>query len=285
MNMEAKHQASFQTATLDDVRQMITWANQEGWNLGLDDAEAFWQADKTGFFVARVKSEMVAAISVVNHDRHMAFLGLYLCHPQFRGQGIGFGLWRHALTHAGSRCVGLDGVAEQEENYAKSGFVRQGAITRLQGTLQSTTLGDTRFVNMPLDLDRVAELDMHAIGYERLKFLYHWICDDVLSRKTIVAEKDGTVTGFATARQCFEGVKIGPIIAQSNTDAMMLLTAAASLFNTEKIIVDLPGTQNEFIKMLCARGFETTFETAHMFCGKAPKTSKNYRAVASMECG
>ncbi len=285
MSNSPQAKVSFHTATLNDVHQMMEWAAQEGWNPGIDDAEAFWSADKSGFFIARVADEMVAAISVVNHDEQMAFLGLYLCKPEFRGQGIGFGLWNHALQHADTRCVGLDGVAAQEANYVKSGFVRQGTVTRLEGKCPQAVQGNTRMVDVTRDYERLAQLDAQAIGYTRPQFLSQWVGAEVPTRQTVVVEHAGSVEGFATVRMCHDGVKIGPIVARDDQDAMALLTAASGVFDTQKVIVDLPDNQTELMNILCGLGFINTFQTAHMFRGQAPETSKLYRAVATMECG
>ena len=88
---------------------------------------------RTGYFVATVAGQAVAAISVVNHDPAMAFLGLHLRRPGFRRPEIGHALWQHALVHAGDRAVGLDGVAAQQRNYERSGFRPAGATLRLEG--------------------------------------------------------------------------------------------------------------------------------------------------------
>ena len=72
------------TMSLDELRVVLDWAAEEGWNPGLDDAEAFHAADPEGFFLAIDKGTPVAAISVVNHSDNFAFLGLYLCRPEYR---------------------------------------------------------------------------------------------------------------------------------------------------------------------------------------------------------
>ena len=107
----------YRTATLRDLSLILDWAADEGWNPGLDDAEAFFAADPAGFFVAVDEQDNpVASISVVNHTDDFAFLGLYIVRKEFRGRGIGLGLWKHALQHAGARTVGLDGVEAQQDN-------------------------------------------------------------------------------------------------------------------------------------------------------------------------
>ncbi|MEM6717478.1 MAG: GNAT family N-acetyltransferase, partial [Cyanobacteria bacterium P01_C01_bin.147] len=99
-----------QNMSLADLQATLRWAEDEGWNPGIADAEAFLAADPQGFFLTRRKGDPVAAISVVNHNAKNAFLGLYICHPEWRGLGFGLSTWEHALKHAGERTVGLDGV-------------------------------------------------------------------------------------------------------------------------------------------------------------------------------
>ena len=73
-------------ATLAEVELMLSWAIEEGWNAGADDAVAFYAGDPEGFFVAEVDGAPVASISVVNHTDDFAFLGLYICRPEHRGK-------------------------------------------------------------------------------------------------------------------------------------------------------------------------------------------------------
>ncbi|WP_299938423.1 GNAT family N-acetyltransferase [uncultured Pelagimonas sp.] len=275
----------FDTATLAELETALSWAAREGWNPGQDDAQAFMAADPDGFFVARVAGEIIAAISVVNHSETMAFLGLYLCKPDFRGQGVGFALWRHALRHAGKRCVGLDGVAEQEPNYAKSDFVRTGATTRLQGKAPKATTEGTRAFDAARDFAAVATLDRCANGYHRSKFLAQWVAEGAATRKTVVLSQNGKVSGFATIRLCQQGAKVGPITAPDIPTALALLSAAAATFDVTDVTLDLPSSAIEFREALEGRGFVKTFETARMYCGTAPEASSLNMAIATMELG
>jgi len=275
----------FDTANLKDLETALIWAAQEGWNPGLHDAQAFLAADPDGFFVARVAGEIIAAISVVNHSDTMAFLGLYLCKPDFRGQGIGFALWCHALRHAGPRCVGLDGVAEQEPNYAKSGFVRTGATTRLQGKAPTGTTVGTRSFDMARDFTAVAALDQFANGYDRSRFLSHWVAEGAGTRKTVVSTQNGEVSGFATIRLCQDGAKVGPVSAPDTATALKLLRAAAASLDVADVTLDLPSSAIVFHKALEELGFVETFKTARMYSGVVPKSSPISMAIASMELG
>lgn len=159
----------YRTASLPEIGKILEWAAKEGWNPRVDDAGTFHAADPRGFFVATQDGAPVAAISVVNHSDDFAFLGLYICRPDYRGRGIGFSLWAHALAHAGDRTIGLDGVPEQEANYAKSGFVFTDRTRRLQGRVRQ---GDLRYPMAAVtDFEAIARLDHGANGFSRPNFL------------------------------------------------------------------------------------------------------------------
>ena len=102
----------------------VDWAAAEGWNPGLADAECFARVDPGGFLIGEVDGEPVAVVSAVNYDDHFAFLGFFIVRPELRGHSYGLQVSQAALAHAGSRTMGLDGVVEQQDNYAKSGFAR-----------------------------------------------------------------------------------------------------------------------------------------------------------------
>ncbi|MCF1710594.1 GNAT family N-acetyltransferase [Tabrizicola sp. J26] len=273
---------TFRTATRHEMDLILSWAAEEGWNPGLEDAGAFYDSDPQGFFVAEVNGAPVAAISVVNHDPANAFLGLYICRPEWRGQGIGFALWTHAIRHAGPRSIGLDGVAAQQANYAKSGFALIGATQRWEGELAAKGDAAVR-IRRDEDLPRLFELDRVANGYDRPAFLRAWLAR-AETRQTYVLS-DGVIAGFATARRCRNGCKIGPIIAPDSETALVLARAALHGMGETQAIIDLPETNEDLRRRLMAEGFVNSFTTARMVRGPTPKTGPALQAIATMELG
>ena len=261
-----------------ELAQVLDWAAAEGWNPGLSDAQAFLAADPAGFFVATDDADPVAAISVVNHCDSMAFLGLYLCLPAYRGRGIGYELWRHALAHAGTRTVGLDGVAAQQANYARSGFLRAGSTRRFEGALAPAPSAAVRRLR-PEDAPAILALDAAACGYARPAFLRSWIAP---GPDRVSLRSDG---GFVTARQCRDGIKIGPVVAPTPDEAMTLARAALAELPPGRAIIDLPEHATGFEAALTAQGFAETFATARMYRGSAPESGASQQAIATMELG
>ncbi|MBB94976.1 MAG: GNAT family N-acetyltransferase [Rhodobacteraceae bacterium] len=275
-------QPEFSVMTEAQLDAVLDWAAAEGWNPGLGDAAAFHAADPQGFFLASVDGQPAAAISVVNQGPEDAFLGLYICRPEFRGQGIGFALWSHALTHVGTRSVGLDGVPEQEANYESSGFVRVGASLRHVGHLPGVAGAGLRDMTEQ-DLPDLIALDAAAGGLTRAAFLASWLGASP-QRATRVLCKDDQIAGFATWRTCREGTKIGPIIAP-DADAALTLIADIAAVAPAPLIIDIPEANFPLRTALTAAGFEMTFSTARMYRGRPPVTTSSLQAIASMELG
>lgn len=279
---------------LADLQLVLGWAAAEGWNPGLADAGAFHAADPEGFFLAEVAGpagpEPVAAISVVNHDAQNAFLGLYVCRKEWRGRGIGLRLWQRGLAHAGERSIGLDGVAAQQANYARSGFVTAGASLRLEGPLGGPLAGAHALPGLrdarPADLPALAALDLAASGIARPAFLGPWLAEGG-TRRSLVLDGPAGPAGFATARGCGRGVKVGPVVAPDAETALGLIRAAAGSLGGTPVIVDLPEANGALLRLLTAEGMVETFRAARMYRGAPPRPARPAlaQALATMELG
>lgn len=266
------------TMTLAELKTVLDWAADEGWNPGQDDAAAFHAADPQGFFVAVENGTPLAAISVVNHTPEFAFLGLYLCRPDRRGQGIGYSLWQTAMAHARDRSVGLDGVPAQQANYAQSGFVRDGTTVRFTGVLPG---GDTVGLRaaQPGDIDALIAREAAASGVAKPRFLRAWF-GQTPTRRTFVG-----AGGMVTVRLCKDGGKVGPLVAASVGEARTLFAAAAAFMGDAPVSVDVPQRNAELTAICLEMGLEPGFETARMYRGPAPSAAPGLYAVATLELG
>ncbi len=272
----------FRNATEAELSVVLDWAAAEGWNPGLDDAAAFHSADPNGFFVALKDDTLVAAISVVNHNDHFAFLGLYIALPEVRGQGVGYGLWNHAIAHAGDRTIGLDGVPEQQENYASCGFVLARSTTRYAGRLVPEAANSVRPAKRE-DLEGLIAWEARVSGIEKPRYLKAWLADTAC-RKTLIDETDGDLSGFCTVRQCRHGAKIGPLLAKDVPAAERLMKAAASIFD-EDLVIDVPESAMS-LREVCERfALQPGFQTARMYRGTAPRVEGALFAVPTLELG
>ncbi|MEM7491566.1 MAG: GNAT family N-acetyltransferase [Pseudomonadota bacterium] len=265
-----------------DLRTVLGWAAEEGWNPGLDDADAFLAADPDGFFLTEDGEAPVAAISVVNHGPGFAFLGLYLCRPEYRGQGIGHALWRHAIGHAGDRTIGLDGVPAQQANYARSGFVHAGETVRYVGPIPGRRGAGIRPAG-PGDLDDLIALEAAASGTPKPAYMGAWFAGTD-NRRTFVLTEGGRTVGLVTIRRCRSGAKVGPLVAPDTEGATALLAHAAAAMGPE-VTIDLPHGTDGLARHCLDLGMAPSFRTARMYRGTPPMRGPAVYAVGTLEIG
>ena len=258
-------------ARRDELDTIIEWAAREGWNPGLADAPAFWAADPEGFFVAEEAGVLAAALSVVRFGDSYAFLGFYMAHPDFRGQGIGYALWNFGVSTMGGRTVGLDGVVAQQDNYRRSGFVYAHANVRYGGEVSVAEPSVKELTEVaPVLMPAIIDYDQRICGTRRETFLKEWLRPS--EQRTSFAYLRGTaVAGYGTIRACREGYKIGPLFADSDTVADLLFRQLVACVGGGLIFLDSP-EPNPAARDLCSRyNLVSVFETARMYRGPAPE--------------
>lgn len=254
----------------DELVDILDWAVAEGWNPGVGDAAPFWAADPEGYLVAEAGKRMVGAISLVRYGADYAFLGFYIVHPDVRGQGVGLRLWNAAIDRAQNRTVGLDGVATQQENYRKSGFVYAHANVRYGGQIRCTMPGEPRLTPVsPVHVPLIVDYDAGLVPARREAFLREWLKEQE-TRRSFALLQGGSITAYGTIRTCHEGFRIGPLFSDSDVGADLIFRALVASVGAGRIFIDIP-EPNAAAKALCVRhGLSPVVETARMYRGERP---------------
>ncbi len=266
-----------------EIGLAVEWAAAEGWNPGHADAACFATVDPGGFLVAEVAGAPAAVISVVNYDARFAFLGFYIARPELRGQGIGFRLWQAGLAHAGERTIGLDGVAAQQANYARQGFVLSHRNIRFAGVPEAGEAGETvDLAQVPFEA--VEASDARVFPASRAAFLKAWIAAPGHAGRAVL--RDGRLKGWGVVRPARTGWKIGPLVAEDAETADMLFRALRAAAGDEAVVLDVPETNGEALALARRHGLAPAFETARMYRGSLrPATLEPVYGVTSFELG
>jgi GNAT superfamily N-acetyltransferase len=253
----------------DRAAQMaIAWADAEGWNPGVDDAERFLAADPGAFLWTEREGEIVGTVSCTLYGDAYAFVGFYIVRSDLRGRGIGTPLFERALGRAGDRVVGLDGVLAQQASYERRGFVLAHRNVRWR-----TAGGGTRpagLVELPsVPFEQLLAFDTAVFGSERQRFLQSWI--DRPAGHAVGCIDGGRLSGYAVLRPCHAGMKVGPLFAEDSDVAEALLAGllAAAGAGVE-VFIDMPAANPRAGELREGRGFEPSFETARMYLNGAP---------------
>lgn len=271
------------TMSSADLGLAIEWAAGEGWNPGLDDAEAFWAADPAGFLIGEVGGEPVGCISVVAYGQAFGFLGLYIMRPEFRGHGCGLAMWRAGMKRLAGRNVGLDGVAAQQANYRRSGFQYAHPNVRFQGVGGGST--PKRAVDLAdVPFEDVSAYDARHFGAPREAFLRTWIKRP--GGQALGVVEGNRLRGYGVIRPCRIGHKIGPLFADTPGIAESLFAGLAASVPGDPVFLDVPRPNGAAVALAESHGMTPVFETARMYTGGDPglPTGRIY-GVTTFELG
>jgi GNAT superfamily N-acetyltransferase len=266
-----------------DLDHAFTWSVQEGWNIGLNDHKVFYATDPNGFFLGELEGEPIGSCSGVAYGDSYGFIGIYIVRHDLRGHGYGFKIFQAAMDYLGNRCVGLDGVIAQQENYKRSGFrlayrnIRFGITGG--GEMPS---GLTPLTNVPFD--QLDAYDCRHFFAPRPTFLQGWIQQPGATALGVL--HSGALVGYGMIRPAVHGFLIGPLFADDPATADLLFRALIAQQPNQKIYLDVPEVHPEAMALAARYGMEQVFETARMYTGPAPDLPLNeIYGVTTFELG
>lgn len=281
------HDYTIRSMTSGEVRNIaIRWAAEEGWNPGLHDAEVFYRTDSDGFYVGLLDGEAVSCISAVSYEGRFGFIGFYIVKPEFRGKGYGIKIWGTALQHLHGQNTGLDGVSEQQSNYARSGFRFAYRNIRFEGISRRFSSGSNHITGYKNEyLENLIRYDTLLFPAARPEFLKCWT--SLPESKTFISMKDEKISGYCTVRKCQTGYKIGPLFAgDSNTAEDLFIAVNNHLPENTVYYLDAPEVNQDALVLAEKYSMDRVFETARMYTMGQPDICMNHiYGVTTFELG
>jgi len=288
------------------------------WNpCPLDLSNVFFDIDKKGFFVCvrsttmakggggeegkeeEEEEEVIGCVSAVRHSADYAFLGYFIVLEEYQRRGIGTALFRTALQHAGrERCIGLDGVVEQQSNYSRSGFApcydvlrfvghgitatNRTATNRTATNRTAPSLGDSCCCNRivcisEVDFAEVVALDRKIHACERGPLLARLFAMPGVCVKACI-DDTGSVLAYGALRPGADRPRIGPLVSPTRAMAHALLEdllLAGSVGPGDEYSMDVPAASLEGVAL--AQTLSTTggssYQCARMYRPASPSPS------------
>ena len=204
--------------TRDELAMLVEWAAREGWNPGLNDAEVFWATDPEGFVAAEIDGELIGGGSIVAYEKKYGFIGLFIMRPEYRGRGLGNHLWHELIRRLLARldadaAIGLDGVFNMQDYYARGGFRFVCRDLRFEGRGRDLPQPKGITEVSTVSFERIDAYDRRHFPAPRSRFLQAWIHRPGGHALAVV---DGDeIRGYTVMRPCRTGYKIGPLSLQA----------------------------------------------------------------------
>jgi len=264
--------------TRDEFDTLVEWAAGEGWNPGLDDADVFWSTDPEGFIAAEMGGELIGGGSIVAYGRRYGFMGFFIMRPDVRGQGLGNQLWHERKRRLLARldtdaCIGMDGVFNMQDYYAKGGFRFICRDLRFEGVGIEGPQPEGIFEATSVPFDLIDAYDRRHFPAPRSAFLHEWIRRP--GGHAVAARENDDVAGYAVIRPCKVGHKIGPLFAANGRVAERLFTALASRVPGEPIFLDAPENNPDALALAARHDMNEVFGCARMVLGPRPELPDN----------
>jgi GNAT superfamily N-acetyltransferase len=187
-----------------DVPQALALSQAAAWNQTPEDWSLAIEMNPDGCFAMELDHTVVATTTSIRYGTDLAWIGMVLTHPEFRGRGFAHALMHRALDHLQDvATVKLDATPMGEPLYRGLGFADECTIERWLRPAQ---------MSPPIMADPYtpqAALDREAFGADRSALLERLA--------TIEAASVGDVA-FAMGR---EG-RFGPCVSRSKEAALAL---------------------------------------------------------------
>ena len=198
-----------------DLGVAVRLSTIAGWNQTEDDWRMLMDLAPRGCFGIDADSELVATATLLSYGKQLAWIGMVLTRPEYRGRGFARALVTHAIESAdsqGIRTVKLDATEYGRQLYESAGFEAEGSVERWSrpGT------ANLRVTGKDFCSDQQLVLDFTAFGADRSAML------EKLAKHSHV---DAGTNAYLFARAGRVTAYLGPCVANDPASAQALITS------------------------------------------------------------
>jgi len=254
----------------DDVEAAMELSVAEGWNQTVQDWK-FLLEDPQHICVAAISgNKVIGTTAAITYDGQLAWIGMVLVHKAYRGKGVSKLLLQYIFESC-KTAMKLDATALGEPVYRKFGFLQEYTIARMVHTGIagiSINQDDLSCQALSKHFPAILSLDEIALGIKRERLIAYYM--QQYPGKALVLEEDNDTKGFVLGRDGYRYHHIGPIVASSSAQAVLLLKQALASLSGQPVVVDVPGDKKEMIQMLEKLNFTMQRQFIRMYRNENP---------------
>ncbi len=262
--------------TAPHLEGALKLSQEMSWPYRLADWDVALQLGK-GFVLQRAGAVIGTAAWWPYGETH-ASAGMIIVAKAAQGRGYGARLMDALLTSARPRSIALNSTAEGIMLYKRRGFVPIGIIHQHQGIpderYEPPRSGLVRSMAAS-DFGAITRLDHNATGLERRQMLEKLL----QSGDGYVLQRDGMARGYAISRLFGRGHVIGPVVAETASDAQALIEAALARIGSVFVRIDTSAT-SQLGDWLEGIGLEQVGDATTMILGTPAPSSGPARVFA-----
>lgn len=261
-----------------DLPQLYYLSTLAGWNQTREDWRRMLIIEASGCFCIEDGSRIASTATAIRYGKDLAWIGMVLTHPDYRGRGHATRLVGHALEYLeknGVACAKLDATELGEPIYSKLGFIADYPVERWIRRAEPRQPPDVKLE--PFELRDWAAMDREVFGVDRSRLL------NILSSHDAFALPG---KGFSLGRAGRIATYFGPCVATDSDAARILLMNLLARHPEEPVMWDLIPAHRDTTRLARAFGFEPLrFLTRMRRGGEYTPPSPSIVALAGLEFG
>jgi GNAT superfamily N-acetyltransferase len=271
-------EASFTSADFSDAEALVRTA---GWNQLPADWEIF--RDLGTVFVARENGRVIASAATLPYGQ-FAWISMVLVLPEHRQRSLGTRLLKRCVAALNEKgCVPvLDATPAGRPIYRALGFQDTWGFQRWvrpdpKPMTSPNADGTTVRPIVDADWNVICAYDAAAFGADRSALLHH--LRGRLPKVELIAERRGEIAGFMLGRNGRSASQIGPLVAEGDVAARVLLARALSALEGP-VYLDLADAKTDICAWLAKAGFTSQRPLTRMVLGRATGFEDTARTFA-----
>jgi GNAT superfamily N-acetyltransferase len=210
-----------------DIPSALALCAQVNWNHLAADWQRSLDLHAEGCLGGFIDGRLCAT-GQISRFGELGWIGTFLVDEALRGQGKGKDMFGGMIAQAqrlGISWLGLDSTDAGRPIYRKFGFVEDVGIERWSGPNPGGETAGTVPLG-PEHLDEIRTFDRAAVSVDRSAQLSHLIAEDGAAGRVLV--RNGRIAGFGLSRPGRLSGSIGPLVAEDEVGARLLLSALFS---------------------------------------------------------
>ena len=253
--------------TSADIAAGMRLRDIAGWNQTSTDWERFLRASPEGCFVAEVDGKVVGTATTMVYEGRLAWIGMVLVDPDYRGRGIGTELLEKTIDYLDAHRIPtmkLDATPQGKPIYARLGFAAEYEIERWE-LRRAAEAATAPAASAPAGLEEILRVDREVFGADRGDLLRS--LDREAPEFTLMTSSPGHLTGYTLGRRGSRADHLGPWMARDEASARELLDEFLRRSGRETVFVDCLKENPCTRQLVRSRGFEFSRPLTRMYRG------------------
>ncbi|MCY1491577.1 Acetyltransferase (GNAT) domain protein [compost metagenome] len=244
-----------------DLGQLHALSVSVGWPLRAEDLQLLREVGR-GYVALDEIGRLTGSAMWFPHGDDFATIGMVITSPRLQTNGAGRWLMDHVLSDCRGRDLRLNATRASRRLYHSLGFEPIRTIYQCQGIARRSTDFVTA-TEQPIvrrlegeDLAAVIELDAGAFGVSRATLIGKLFAQSI----GYGLVRGGRLCAFALCRPFGRGHVIGPVVADTDADAVAVIRQHVSAHENQFLRLDTPVETGTFATFLSQSGL-TVFDT------------------------